>query len=149
MALGFEPGQRGVGAAAAASAPALPSSPNFLGAPDLTLSTEPLPPLLAPEVWARLESDYTSFLEVRSGRATPEGAGSRLSAAAFRCPAWQSTCWRRLGLTLWPRALACALTGWRLSPRARDGAREVGDTPTSFLGWSHRTLLTTPHRPRS
>lgn len=40
-------------------------SPNFLGAPDLTLSTEPLPPLLAPEVWARLESDYTSFLETK------------------------------------------------------------------------------------
>ncbi|XP_074182986.1 exocyst complex component 3-like protein 4 isoform X3 [Rhinolophus sinicus] len=40
-------------------------SPNFLGAPDLTLSTEPLPALLAPEVWARLESDYTSFLETK------------------------------------------------------------------------------------
>ncbi|XP_036162332.1 exocyst complex component 3-like protein 4 isoform X1 [Myotis myotis] len=40
-------------------------SPNFLGAPDLTLSTEPLPPLLAPEVWAQLESDYTSFLETK------------------------------------------------------------------------------------
>lgn len=43
-------------------------SPDFLGAPDLTLSTEPLPPLLAPSVWARLESDYTSFLEVRPSR---------------------------------------------------------------------------------
>ncbi|XP_039107138.1 exocyst complex component 3-like protein 4 [Hyaena hyaena] len=40
-------------------------SPDFLGAPDLTLSTEPLPPLLAPAVWARLESDYTSFLETK------------------------------------------------------------------------------------
>ncbi|XP_016021507.2 exocyst complex component 3-like protein 4 isoform X2 [Rousettus aegyptiacus] len=40
-------------------------SPNFLGAPDLTLSTEPLPPLLEPEMWARLESDYTSFLETK------------------------------------------------------------------------------------
>ncbi|XP_027991405.2 exocyst complex component 3-like protein 4 [Eptesicus fuscus] len=40
-------------------------SPDFLGAPDLTLSTEPLPPLLAPEVWAQLESDYTSFLETK------------------------------------------------------------------------------------
>ncbi|XP_059541825.1 exocyst complex component 3-like protein 4 isoform X1 [Myotis daubentonii] len=40
-------------------------SPNFLGAPDLTLSTEPLPRLLAPEVWAQLESDYTSFLETK------------------------------------------------------------------------------------
>ncbi|CAK6431749.1 unnamed protein product [Pipistrellus nathusii] len=40
-------------------------SPNFLDAPDLTLSTEPLPPLLAPEVWAQLESDYTSFLETK------------------------------------------------------------------------------------
>ncbi|KAM5337140.1 exocyst complex component 3-like protein 4 isoform 2-T2 [Glossophaga mutica] len=40
-------------------------SPNFLGAPDLTLSTEPLPPLLAPDVWTQLESDYTSFLETR------------------------------------------------------------------------------------
>lgn len=75
MVLGFEPGQRGVGTAAAASAPALPSSPNFLGAPDLTLSTEPLPALLAPEVWARLESDYTSFLEVRLGRGHAGGGG--------------------------------------------------------------------------
>ncbi|XP_022361182.1 exocyst complex component 3-like protein 4 isoform X2 [Enhydra lutris kenyoni] len=40
-------------------------SPDFLGAPDLTLSTEPLPPLLAPALWARLESDYTSFLETK------------------------------------------------------------------------------------
>ncbi|XP_054423728.1 exocyst complex component 3-like protein 4 [Pteronotus mesoamericanus] len=40
-------------------------SPNFLGAPDLTLSTEPLPPLLSPEVWAQLESDYTTFLETK------------------------------------------------------------------------------------
>ncbi|KAM7156348.1 exocyst complex component 3-like protein 4 isoform 2-T4 [Molossus nigricans] len=40
-------------------------SPNFLGSPDLTLSTEPLPPLLAPDVWAKLESDYTSFLETK------------------------------------------------------------------------------------
>ncbi|KAL2789463.1 exocyst complex component 3-like protein 4 [Daubentonia madagascariensis] len=38
-------------------------SPDFLGAPGLTLPTKPLPPLLAPDVWARLESDYTSFLE--------------------------------------------------------------------------------------
>ncbi|XP_012868380.1 PREDICTED: exocyst complex component 3-like protein 4 [Dipodomys ordii] len=43
-------------------------SPDFLGTPDLALPAEPLPPLLAPEVWARLESDYTSFLEVRPGR---------------------------------------------------------------------------------
>uniref|UniRef100_A0A8C7B3M4 Exocyst complex component 3 like 4 n=1 Tax=Neovison vison TaxID=452646 RepID=A0A8C7B3M4_NEOVI len=40
-------------------------SPDFLGVPDLTLSTEPLPPLLAPALWARLESDYTSFLETK------------------------------------------------------------------------------------
>ncbi|XP_048655339.1 exocyst complex component 3-like protein 4 isoform X2 [Marmota marmota marmota] len=40
-------------------------SPDFLGAPDLALLTEPLPPLLAPDVWARLESDYTSFLETK------------------------------------------------------------------------------------
>ncbi|XP_045679621.1 exocyst complex component 3-like protein 4 [Phyllostomus hastatus] len=39
--------------------------PDFLDAPDLTLSTEPLPPLLAPDVWAQLESDYTSFLETK------------------------------------------------------------------------------------
>ncbi|XP_055969731.1 exocyst complex component 3-like protein 4 [Sorex fumeus] len=38
-------------------------SPDFLGTPDLALPAEPLPPLLAPDVWARLESDYTSFLE--------------------------------------------------------------------------------------
>ncbi|XDB62534.1 hypothetical protein ABFV05_016150 [Capra hircus] len=35
------------------------SSPDFLG------SSEPLPPLLAPDVWARLEDDYTSFLETK------------------------------------------------------------------------------------
>ncbi|XP_044245953.1 exocyst complex component 3-like protein 4 isoform X4 [Ursus arctos] len=40
-------------------------SPDFLGAPDLTLSTEPLPPLLAPALWARLQNDYTSFLEAK------------------------------------------------------------------------------------
>uniref|UniRef100_G1MIP7 Exocyst complex component 3-like protein 4 n=1 Tax=Ailuropoda melanoleuca TaxID=9646 RepID=G1MIP7_AILME len=40
-------------------------SPDFLGAPDLTLSTEPLPPLLAPALWARLQNDYTSFLETK------------------------------------------------------------------------------------
>uniref|UniRef100_A0A8D2CY74 Exocyst complex component 3-like protein 4 n=1 Tax=Sciurus vulgaris TaxID=55149 RepID=A0A8D2CY74_SCIVU len=40
-------------------------SPDFLGDPDLALLTEPLPPLLAPDVWARLESDYTSFLETK------------------------------------------------------------------------------------
>ena len=57
----------------------IPSSPNFLGTPDLTLSTEPLPPLLAPDVWAQLESDYTSFLEVRLGGVRLERAGPRLS----------------------------------------------------------------------
>lgn len=40
-------------------------SPDFLGTPDLALPAEPLPPLLAPDVWARLESDYTSFLETK------------------------------------------------------------------------------------
>ncbi|XP_021099596.1 exocyst complex component 3-like protein 4 isoform X2 [Heterocephalus glaber] len=38
-------------------------SPDFLDAPDLALPAEPLPPLLAPDVWAQLESDYTHFLE--------------------------------------------------------------------------------------
>ncbi|XP_004682052.2 PREDICTED: exocyst complex component 3-like protein 4 [Condylura cristata] len=41
------------------------SSPDFLGAPDLALPAEPLPPLLAPEVWAQLESEYTRFLETQ------------------------------------------------------------------------------------
>ncbi|ELW47188.1 Exocyst complex component 3-like protein 4 [Tupaia chinensis] len=41
------------------------SSPDFLGTQDLMLPVEPLPPLLAPDVWARLESDYTSFLEAK------------------------------------------------------------------------------------
>ena len=45
----------------------------------MTLSTEPLPPLLAPDVWAQLESDYTSFLEVRLGGVRLEKAGPRLS----------------------------------------------------------------------
>uniref|UniRef100_G3T3W3 Exocyst complex component 3-like protein 4 n=1 Tax=Loxodonta africana TaxID=9785 RepID=G3T3W3_LOXAF len=40
-------------------------SPDFLGAPDLALPAEPLPPLLEPEVWAQLEKDYTSFLETK------------------------------------------------------------------------------------
>ncbi|XP_074250447.1 exocyst complex component 3-like protein 4 isoform X2 [Saimiri boliviensis] len=40
-------------------------SPDFLDAPGLALPAEPLPPLLAPDVWARLESDYTSFLEAK------------------------------------------------------------------------------------
>lgn len=40
-------------------------SPDFLGAPDLALPTEPLPPLLEPALWARLESDYTNFLETK------------------------------------------------------------------------------------
>ncbi|XP_037687706.1 exocyst complex component 3-like protein 4 [Choloepus didactylus] len=39
--------------------------PDFLGAPGLKLPSEPLPPLLAPDVWAQLESDYTSFLETK------------------------------------------------------------------------------------
>ncbi|KAG3260305.1 exocyst complex component 3 like 4 [Ictidomys tridecemlineatus] len=61
-------------------------SPDFLGAPDLALLTEPLPPLLAPDVWARLESDYTSFLEVM-----PVGPGSRgriLGEGASGNPGW-------------------------------------------------------------
>ncbi|XP_036738331.1 exocyst complex component 3-like protein 4 [Manis pentadactyla] len=41
------------------------SSPEFLGALDLGLPTEPLPPLLAPDLWAQLERDYTSFLETK------------------------------------------------------------------------------------
>ncbi|XP_053459190.1 exocyst complex component 3-like protein 4 isoform X1 [Nycticebus coucang] len=40
-------------------------SPDFLGSPGLERPTEPLPPLLAPDVWARLERDYTSFLETK------------------------------------------------------------------------------------
>ncbi|XP_046503011.1 exocyst complex component 3-like protein 4 isoform X2 [Equus quagga] len=40
-------------------------SPDFLGTSDLALPAEPLPPLLAPEVWARLESDYASSLETK------------------------------------------------------------------------------------
>ncbi|XP_004645449.1 exocyst complex component 3-like protein 4 [Octodon degus] len=38
-------------------------SPDFLDAWDLRLPEEPLPPLLSPDVWAQLESDYTRFLE--------------------------------------------------------------------------------------
>uniref|UniRef100_A0A2K6FN26 Exocyst complex component 3-like protein 4 n=1 Tax=Propithecus coquereli TaxID=379532 RepID=A0A2K6FN26_PROCO len=40
-------------------------SPDFLAAPDLALPTKRLPPLLAPDVWARLEGDYTSLLETK------------------------------------------------------------------------------------
>ena len=53
----------------------LPSSPDFLGSQDLALPSEPLPPLLAPDVRARLESDYTSFLEVRAARGQAGGGG--------------------------------------------------------------------------
>ncbi|XP_023382893.1 exocyst complex component 3-like protein 4, partial [Pteropus vampyrus] len=63
-------------------------SPNFLGAPDLTLSTEPLPPLLAPEVWARLENDYTSFLETQDRELLRwhPGAGSRAAGKDAEAP---------------------------------------------------------------
>ncbi|KAM6202690.1 exocyst complex component 3-like protein 4 [Rhynchocyon petersi] len=40
-------------------------SPDFLGLPDLKPSAESLPPLLAPDVWAGLENDYTNFLETK------------------------------------------------------------------------------------
>ncbi|KAM5273694.1 exocyst complex component 3-like protein 4 [Ctenodactylus gundi] len=40
-------------------------SPDFLDAPDPALPKEPLPPLLAPDLWSQLESDYTSFLETK------------------------------------------------------------------------------------
>lgn len=83
IVLPFEPGQRGVGGGQPLPHhPLPPSSPNFLGAPDLTLSTEPLPPLLAPEVWAQLESDYTSFLEVRRGVARRQGRGYTVGGVA-------------------------------------------------------------------
>uniref|UniRef100_I3M3S1 Exocyst complex component 3-like protein 4 n=1 Tax=Ictidomys tridecemlineatus TaxID=43179 RepID=I3M3S1_ICTTR len=68
-------------------------SPDFLGAPDLALLTEPLPPLLAPDVWARLESDYTSFLEVM-----PVGPGSRGRILGEGGPRRaQEGFWRRVG----------------------------------------------------
>ncbi|XP_043290525.1 exocyst complex component 3-like protein 4 [Cervus canadensis] len=38
-------------------------SPDFLGSQDQTVPSGPLPPLLAPDVWAGLEDDCTSFLE--------------------------------------------------------------------------------------
>ncbi|OWK02921.1 hypothetical protein Celaphus_00007781 [Cervus elaphus hippelaphus] len=38
-------------------------SPDFLGSQDQTVPSGPLPPLLAPDVWARLEDHCTSFLE--------------------------------------------------------------------------------------
>ncbi|XP_058147232.1 exocyst complex component 3-like protein 4 isoform X2 [Dasypus novemcinctus] len=40
-------------------------SPDFLGTLDLERLSEPLPPLLGPAAWARLESDYTTFLETK------------------------------------------------------------------------------------
>ncbi|XP_076979761.1 exocyst complex component 3-like protein 4 isoform X2 [Tamandua tetradactyla] len=41
------------------------SSSDLLGAPDLPLPSEPLPPLLPPDVWERLENDYARFLETK------------------------------------------------------------------------------------
>uniref|UniRef100_A0A2K6R166 Exocyst complex component 3-like protein 4 n=1 Tax=Rhinopithecus roxellana TaxID=61622 RepID=A0A2K6R166_RHIRO len=76
-------------------------SPDFLGPPGLALPAEPLPPLLAPDVWARLESDYTSFLEVRPGgsgwrgRALGGCAAPRLAAARAGAG---SSCGPRRGL---------------------------------------------------
>ncbi|KAK2104817.1 hypothetical protein P7K49_018673 [Saguinus oedipus] len=86
--------------------PALPSSPDFLGAPGLALPAEPLPPLLAPDVWARLQSDYTGFLEVRAG------SGGRCGAQSWR---W---------FTLRPLARACDKTGRPSSQTPRDGVQE-------------------------
>ncbi|KAI4535139.1 hypothetical protein MG293_014365 [Ovis ammon polii] len=51
------------------------SSPDFLGSQDQALPSEPLLPLLALVVWARLEDDYTSFPEVRPERGRAEGGG--------------------------------------------------------------------------
>ena len=84
MALGFEPRQRAVGTAAAASE----SSPDLQAPPCLPVliswapRTRLCPRSRCPhswhrtDVWARLEEDYTSFLEVRRGGAGPKGAGS-------------------------------------------------------------------------
>ncbi|XP_076978432.1 exocyst complex component 3-like protein 4, partial [Tamandua tetradactyla] len=41
------------------------SSSVLPGAPDLPLPSEPLPPLLPPDVWDRLENDYARFLEMK------------------------------------------------------------------------------------
>ncbi|XP_069853874.1 exocyst complex component 3-like protein 4 isoform X2 [Dipodomys merriami] len=68
-------------------------SPDFLGTPDLALPAEPLPPLLTPEVWARLESDYTSFLELVAEHVKAAGAISAgLEVTTLRI------CARALGL---------------------------------------------------
>ncbi|XP_036605665.1 exocyst complex component 3-like protein 4 isoform X2 [Trichosurus vulpecula] len=40
-------------------------SKDFLGSPDLALDMTTMPKLLAPEVWEKLESDYTKFLETK------------------------------------------------------------------------------------
>ncbi|XP_047395085.1 exocyst complex component 3-like protein 4 isoform X2 [Sciurus carolinensis] len=70
-------------------------SPDFLGDPDLALLTEPLPPLLAPGVWARLESDYTSFLELVAEHVKAAGAiSAELEATTLRI------CTRALSLFL-------------------------------------------------
>lgn len=96
MTLDFEPGW-GEETAAGASEPrpaahqlphshsTLLFSPDFLGTPDLALPTEPLPPLLEPALWARLESDYTSFLEVRLGRCRALRLDRRLDVEDWGC----------------------------------------------------------------
>nr|XP_023484216.1 exocyst complex component 3-like protein 4 isoform X2 [Equus caballus] len=68
-------------------------SPDFLGTSDLALPAEPLPPLLAPEVWARLESDYASSLELVAQQVKVSGAiSAELEATTLRI------CARALGL---------------------------------------------------
>lgn len=136
------------------SAPTLPSSPDFLGVPDLTLSMEPLPPLLAPALWARLESDYTSFLEVRPG-ARPEGHGPGLMwlphPGEVWCPESPRVCGPGSGQSPFS---PCGL--WHRPVPQQGGpflrgcmtAQEVGDGDF-FLGGSHCALLATSHRPRS
>lgn len=124
MALGFEPMQRAVGAAAAASesrpdlpGPALPSSPDFLGSQDQTVPSGPLPPLLAPDVWAGLEDHCTSFLEVRAGRGRAGGGGVQVEGGRCRGVGRRSAQGPSLSVP-W----ACVSAGVPLSPRARPRA---------------------------
>lgn len=53
------------------------------------MPTEPLPPLLEPQVWAELESDYTNFLEVIQG-GSGQG-GWWLSLPGGLCPEGHGT----------------------------------------------------------
>ena len=140
--------RRAAGAAAAAAesrpdlpGPALPSSPDFLGSQDQTVPSEPLPPLLAPDVRARLEDDCAGFLEVGSGRGWAGGGGVQVQGGRCRGVGRRSA--RGPSLS---EPWACVSAGVPLSPGCALG---LGGRGVSLLGGSHRGPFPARNRPRS